>query len=410
MISEQWQIKPLGEIATVLGGSSAPQGEHLFEEGIYPFIRTADVGQIKFGEIFDTKDHLNEMGIEKLRHFKKGTILIPKSGASTFLNHRVIMGIDAYVASHLAGIIPDEAIINSRFLLYSLSRIRAQDLVQENAYPSLNLSLIKEIEISFPPLEEQQRIVSVLDDAFVDIEINSKQIQSRINDSNELLSSALSEMFSCPNVDWTKAKLNEITTKIGSGATPKGGKKSYKTEGVSLIRSMNIHDKYFKHKDLAYIDKSQAEKLSNVVVESNDVLLNITGASVARCNLAPREIIPARVNQHVMIIRPIHEKLNSKFLHFMLISKPYKDTLLAIGEQGGSTRQAITKSQVENFEISYPSSIQEQEGIVARITSLLIESEKLEGAYSRKLEYMDELKQSILQEAFSGKLTGGIAA
>ena len=94
----------------------------------------------------------------------------------------------------------------------------------------------------------------------------------------------------------------------------------------------------------------------------------------------------------------------------MLISKPYKDKLLATGEQGGTTRQAITKSQVENFEISYPSSIQEQEGIVARITSLLIESEKLETAYSRKLESMDELKQSILQEAFSGKLTGGIAA
>ena len=171
-----------------------------------------------------------------------------------------------------------------------------------------------------------------------------------------------------------------------------------------MIRSMNIHDKYFKHKDLAYIDESQAEKLSNVVVESNDVLLNITGASVARCNLAPREVIPARVNQHVMIIRPIHEKLNSSFLHFMLISKPYKDKLLATGEQGGTTRQAITKSQVENFEICYPPSIQEQEGIVVRITSLLIESEKLENAYSRKLESMNELKQSILLEAFNGNL------
>ena len=76
---------------------------------------------------------------------------------------------------------------------------------------------------------------------------------------------------------------------------------------------MNIHDKYFKHKDLAYIDEAQAEKLSNVVVESNDVLLNITGASVARCNLAPREIIPARVNQHVMIIRPMHEMISPRF-------------------------------------------------------------------------------------------------
>ena len=115
----------------------------------------------------------------------------------------------------------------------------------------LTLNAYKSLEIPLPSLSEQQRIVSILDEALVDVGINSKQIQSRINSLNELFSSSLSEIFSCPNVDWNKAKLNEITTKIGSGATPKGGKKSYKTEGVSLIRSMNIYDKYFKHKDLA---------------------------------------------------------------------------------------------------------------------------------------------------------------
>ena len=114
--------------------------------------------------------------------------------------------------------------------------------------------------------------------------------------------------------------------------------------------------------------------------------------------------------QHVIIIRPFSEKLDPKFLHFLLISKPFKDKLLVIGEQGGTTRQAITKKQVENFEIRYPSSMQEQKDIINRITSLLKKSDKLENTYFRKLDSISELKQSILQEAFNGNLAKEIAA
>ena len=402
---EQWPLKKLSEVIEIQNGFAFSSREYT-EEGHF-LIR---IGNVQDGELnlnkpkyvgLDSKSSKFELSEGDLLTSLTGNIgrvaRVEKSHLPAALNQRV---------ARMK--VSDARLINSDFLYYFLRSDGFRNTLTASghgtAQKNVSTKAIGEIEIPVPPLEEQQRIVKILDGAFADIEINSKQIQSRINDSNELFSSALSEIFSCPNVDWNKAKLNEITTKIGSGATPRGGKKSYKTEGVSLIRSMNIHDKYFKHKDLAHIDESQAEKLSNVVVESNDVLLNITGASVARCNLAPREIIPARVNQHVMIIRPMHEMLSPRFLHFMLISKPYKDKLLATGEQGGTTRQAITKSQVENFEVSYPPSIQEQEGIVVRITSLLIESEKLESAYSRKLESMDELKQSILQEAFNGTL------
>src|SRR5699024_10375690 len=91
-------------------------------------------------------------------------------------------------------------------------------------------------------------------------------------------------------------KLEDLTTKIGSGATPKGGKNSYKESGIRLIRSLNIYDLEFDKDGLAFIDDEQAEKLSNVEVEKDDVLINITGASVARCCKVPNDILPARVN------------------------------------------------------------------------------------------------------------------
>ena len=166
---------------------------------------------------------------------------------------------------------------------------------------------------------------------------------------------------------------------------------------------MNVHDRYFKEKNLAFIDDKQAKELSNVILEENDVLLNITGASVARCCVIPREYLPARVNQHVSILRPKKEMVDSYFLNLLLISKFYKDQLLETGEQG-STRQAITKAQLQNFIIHFPS-LKEQKEIVNQLDNLSIETKKLENIYQQKLDNLEDLKKSILQKAFSGELT-----
>lgn len=164
---------------------------------------------------------------------------------------------------------------------------------------------------------------------------------------------------------WQTKCLGDVTTKIGSGATPRGGDESYKAEGISLIRSLNVYDDGFREAKLARIDEEQADDLSNAAVEPHDVLLNITGASVARCCRAPADFLPARVNQHVSIIRPSQEKLDPDFLHYLLISKIYKDRLLHTGEEGGSTRQAITKGQLQEFVVEFPESLAEQRRIVA---------------------------------------------
>lgn len=164
--------------------------------------------------------------------------------------------------------------------------------------------------------------------------------------------------------DWVTNNLGAVTTKIGSGATPRGGETAYRNTGISLIRSLNVHDSGFRPAKLANIDDDQAAKLSNVEVQENDVLLNITGASIARCCLAPRNFLPARVNQHVSIIRVMRDKILPSYLHYLLISNLYKERLLSIGEDGGSTRQAITKSQLQEFSIEYPKSITEQQRIV----------------------------------------------
>ena len=164
----------------------------------------------------------------------------------------------------------------------------------------------------------------------------------------------------------TRLKMKDICLKIGSGATPRGGKEAYVNSGISLIRSQNVLDFAFSYDGLAHINGQQAAKLNNVVVESGDVLLNITGDSVARVCIVEDDVLPARVNQHVAIIRANSDiVLNSYLFYFLQMSKPY---LLQIAA-GGATRNALTKGMIEELELDVPS-INEQKKIVSVIDDL----------------------------------------
>ena len=167
---------------------------------------------------------------------------------------------------------------------------------------------------------------------------------------------------------------------------------------------MNVHDFEFRKKNLAFIDNNQGDKLSNVIIQENDVLLNITGASIARCCIVPNKYLPARVNQHVSIIRANKDVINPLFLGSLLTSKFYKDQILEIGEQG-ATRQAITKVQLENFTISFPREVSEQKNVIQKMKTLSAETKKLEIIYQQKIDDLSALKKSVLQKAFSGALT-----
>ncbi|MFN5004767.1 MAG: restriction endonuclease subunit S, partial [Bacteroidota bacterium] len=297
--------------------------------------------------------------------------------------------------------------LNNYYLKHYLNSEAVKNLAKASISGSgvgnLNVGTVRKFKIPLPPLPEQQRIVSILDEAFEVIERSRNAAIKNLKNAKELFESYLQGVFE--NGNWEKKTLKELTTKIGSGATPRGGQENYKVEGISLVRSMNVHDWEFRERNLAFIDEKQAKELDGVSLLENDVLLNITGASVARCCIFPKEYLPARVNQHVSIIRPKKELLDATFLNLLLTSKPYKDQLLFTGEQG-ATRQAITKAQIESFRISIPP-LKEQQTIVRQLDALRAETQKLEAVYQKKIEDLEELKKSILQKAFAGKLRGG---
>ena len=167
--------------------------------------------------------------------------------------------------------------------------------------------------------------------------------------------------------DWEVKKLGGYAVKIGSGITPRGGSSVYISHGVALIRSQNVYNEGFNKEGLAYIDNETAELMKNVELQEGDILLNITGDSVARCCITPSEVLPARVNQHVLIIRTKKE-LNPYFLRYYLVSNSTQRSLLSFADSGG-TRQALTKTMIESFNISF-TGLEEQSSIASILSSL----------------------------------------
>ena len=170
--------------------------------------------------------------------------------------------------------------------------------------------------------------------------------------------------------EWKPFKLSEICSKIGSGATPTGGKSSYNDkEEIALIRSQNVLDFVFSFEGLAYIDISQAQKLNNVEIENEDVLVNITGDSVARVCMVPNEVLPARVNQHVAILRADKSIFCPQLLKYLLLTGVNKSHLLLLSSSG-ATRNALTKTMLENFEVYAPEDLEEQKKLADIFQSL----------------------------------------
>lgn len=188
--------------------------------------------------------------------------------------------------------------------------------------------------------------------------------------------------------NWKEYKLGEICSKIGSGATPRGGGDTYLESGdYALIRSQNVHDFYFSYHGLVFISEDQAKKLNNVTLEENDILLNITGDSVARVCQIPKNLIPARVNQHVAIIRPNESIIRNDFLKYFLLNPVFKEYMLMLSSSG-ATRNAITKGMIENFPILAPD-ISTQTAI-AEILSSLDDKIELNNKINQELENLSK--------------------
>lgn len=395
-----WRTYKLGSICDFQGGSQPPKGE---------WIKSPREGYVRMLQIRDfTKSR--DFDIEyvritdKLRLCKDDDILIGRYGASV---GKILTGLSGAYNVAIIKTIPDESVVCKSFIRRVLEapgfhELLAKVSTQRTAQAGFSKEDIADYEVSLPSLTEQQRIVDILDQEFAKIDALKSNAEKSLQAAKDLFQKSMDVLLS-PKDEWIETTLGEICSKIGSGATPSGGKRAYQNTGISLIRSLNVHNNEFRYEDLAHISSSQALLLDNVEIHSGDVLFNITGASVARCCLVPDDVIPARVNQHVSILRLKPGTLLPSLLVFIMIS-PYQNERLMKTAENGATRQAITKRELEEWVIKFPGTTEEQQVIIAHLNDLDNKRKALQENYQKTLTLCDDLKQSLLRKAFNGEL------
>ena len=377
------EYKKLGDIATYINGY-AFKPEQRGSEGL-PIIRIQDLTGNAYDLGYYNGDYPNKIELND------GDVLISWSASlGVYLWNRG----KALLNQHIFKVVFDKVEIDKFYFMYAVEyNLDKMSLKTHGAtMKHITKKDFDNVVIPYPDLDYQKEISYRL----TSLKGIIKKYQKQLDLLDELIKARFVEMFGDPVTNdmlWNTDVLKDICTKIGSGSTPRGGKESYIDEGISLIRSMNVHNAYFEYKDLAHITLDQAEKLNNVVVEHDDLLFNITGASVARCCVVPSDVLPARVNQHVCILR-CREKINPIFLQGLLVNENYQGKLLQIAKSG-ATREAINKQQLESLEIMIPTlELQNQ------FASFVEEIDKSRSRIQKSLEASQELFDSLMQEYF----------
>ena len=376
--------KLLPEVCTIQYGFPFDSAKFSDSNGM-PLIRIRDVVR-GYSETYTTEEYKSEYIVHEndLLIGMDGEFNIAKWGKTpALLNQRVCR------------LAPNDS-IDKDYLFYfmPIALKRIEEKTPFVTVKHLSAKELNKIEIPILPLEEQRKIAETLSKVDELIAFRDRQLAKL----DELVKARFVEMFGNPienTMNWTKKLLRDITTKIGSGATPKGGRESYPNAGVSLIRSMNVYDGQFLYKDLAHLTDEQATQLNGVTVEAEDVLVNITGASVARSCVVPKDVLPARVNQHVAIVRCNRELLNPIFTNKMFINNEFKKALLSIGESGGATRQAITKKQLEELSVVVPPLSIQNEFFTF---SECVDQQKQ--TVQQSLDKLELMKKALMQEYF----------
>ena len=362
--------------------------------------------KIKMGDVLVTKDSETP-----------GDIANPAFVKDNFENANVIC------AYHLTQIRPNrnELIGEYLFRLFQETKYKGQFEVAANGVTrfGLSVSAFSDAFVPLPRPEEQTAIANYLDEktAQIDTLIAKKQklieflkeertaiinqaVTKGINPEVKLKPSGIDWLGAIPE-HWDVKKLKYVVSKVGSGITPTGGASVYQNEGIPLLRSQNIYNDGLKLDDVAYISEDIDEQMSNSRIEEDDVLLNITGASIGRCFYVPKGFGKGNVNQHVCIIRPIQDLLRTKFLHSIIISG-YGQTLKDV-YQTGANREGLNFQQIRSFDLPIPD-IQEQRQIVAFIEAHTSRIDATISKIEKEIELLKENRTALISEVVTGKI------
>jgi type I restriction enzyme, S subunit len=444
-----WVEATIDDIAIVEAGNPAPQGEKYFEDGKYPFVRVQDMGRLNSSPLLRvTKDKLNDKGIKGLKLFVKGCVLFTKSGASTLLNQRAILGQDSYIVSHI-GVAILKGGISSEWIFYWLKIIDFAHYAHGANMPSMPLSKAKEIKIPLASLNEQKRIMDKIERLFSDLdegeallktvqkqlatyrqsvlkaavtgeltkdwrEQNKHRLESGENLLNHILKNRRDNWNgqgkykepATPNVTgdqglpekWCWCTIEQLSF-VATGATPKKGNRAYYDPGtIPWITSTAVNQNPIIH--YQELITELALKETNVkIIPKGALIMAMYGEGKTRGSVSELGIDAGTNQACAALICSYTQKDTKDFLKMFL---EYNYEIIRL-ESAGGVQPNLNLGIVKETVLPLPP-LDEQELIVDQVSDILSQIDTLQDWCATELARSNTLRQSILKDAFSGKL------
>lgn len=453
-LPKNWAKVPLEALADVSAGNPAPQGEANFAEDGVPFVRVQDMGRLKGKYLRVTADRVNEQGSQKLRLWSAGTVLLTKSGASTLLNQRAILGQDSFVVSHIATVAANGT-TSADWLYYWLKMVDAAKLSHGGNMPSLPLSRVKQTQCPLPPLAEQQRIVEKIETLFAELDKGEdalREVQNLLvryrqsvlkaavageltanwraangpppESGENLLARILKQRRETwrgrgsyneptkPNTrnlpelpdGWTWASIDQISVEMLIGLVRAAGLQNTQGIGTRYIKMdrIDMHGHLALDTDVCVnVTSQEGERFA---LQKNDVLFNTRNSVelVGKVGIVAKTPDQAIVyNNNLMRLRFV-EATSPAFLNMQMTSPGVRKRMELV-KRATTSVAAIYGKDLKQLALAIPP-LAEQHEIAARTEEALARVRQVLELCDAERSRSAALRQSILKNGFSGRL------
>jgi type I restriction enzyme S subunit len=398
-----WKSVKIEDIAKVVNGGTPKTKVAGYWGGAHLWITPAEMGRLDSPYLTDSRRKLSDSGLQQ----SSATLVPPHSvilSTRAPIGHLIINSVPMAFNQGCRGIVPSGN-IHYKYLYYflSFSVDLLNDLGSGTTFKELAAGKLKKVEIPLPSLPEQIRIVAILDEAFAGIATAVANTEKNLANARELFASFLNAVFSPRNAGWVKYKLEDLVVEgcsLSYGIVQPGKDLE---EGLPVVRPTDLMEKVIGLNKLKKIDPSLARAYTRTTLHGGDLLLCVRG-STGTLSIASRELKGGNVTRGIVPIR-LEPSLVSQDFGYYLFSAPYVQEQIAEKTYGAALMQ-INIRDVRKLHFHVPSR-QKQNELLAVLDDLSTETSRLETAYQQKLAALAELKQSLLQRAFSGELIAG---
>jgi type I restriction enzyme S subunit len=395
----------VGEVAKVFAGGAAPQGDEFFADDGPLFIRVSDIGARNWVTcLADSGSRLSQRALasNSLVMAKAGTVLLPKSGAAVSTNSRAILGMDAYIVSHLMALEPSQH-VTSEWLFWALCQVDMTQYSDNDAYPSLRQAVVRSVEIPLPPLAEQRRIAPLLNEQMTSVETARAAVQAQLEAAKALPGAYLRQVLPQPGrplpAGWRWVRLGDFIadSRNGFGRRPEGNE-----DGPIVLRLADVSKGFVDLSNPRRVWMS-SEDASMFDLQTGDLLfIRVNGSSnlVGRCILVPSQHQGLVFNDHLIRVR-LKGGLCPPYLRAVCDSPHARKHFMAAASTSAG-QLTINRESLRSLELPLPPLI-EQNDIASLVKEQMATLAKLRVALEEQAHYISALPAVLLRRAFKGE-------